>query len=207
MSLDSTANMPVPRVPIHRLPLPPVSRRLQAQLPRVPLPALTSHQRRSKVFPSKQDAGIWARVNPLPLPFPYRAPPDWKGEGPPGVEEVLGMYEPQANDITSSELGVGTTEKRLEWEPELLGIAKDAVETCLPHLDVGDALALCAGKDAESAEATAREMLVDVLWGRKILYKGQGAGPRDLTQPAGEEEYGPWSTRYAGASCGGAKLH
>jgi hypothetical protein len=119
------------------------------------------------------------------------------------------MYEPQANGITSSELSVGTTDKRLEWQPELLGLASNAVEQCLPHLDVGDALDLCSGKSTDSAETStneARDMLVDVLWGRKVLYKGQGAGPRDLEQSADEEEYGPWSTRYAGASCGGESL-
>lgn len=203
MTSDTLQSMPATKVPIHRLPLPPVSRRLQAQLPRVALPPLTSHQRRSKVFPSKVDTGIWARVNPLPLPFPFRAPADWQGEGPPGVEEVLGLYEPQSGGSDSNDGGlqVATTEKRLEWQPELLGISKSAVEECLPQLDVGDAFELCAPASAKSAQDGTnepRQMLVDVLWGRKILYKGRGLGPRDLDEPADEEEYGPWSTRYAG---------
>lgn len=115
------------------------------------------------------------------------------------VEDVLRRWDAVDFEEQGQESGnglrLGSSTHRKKLEPVLLGVSSSTLRDSLPHLDVGDAVELCNGGE-ESTDATAhaaRESLVDILSGRKILSSG-GAGA--------EKEYGPWSTRYCGHQFG-----
>lgn len=114
------------------------------------------------------------------------------------ADDVLARYEPQ--DIVSTHdngLRVMTSKQRSKLEPFLLGVSQSALEASLPHLDVGDAVALCNNGAEEAEEGTeegkARKALEDILSGRHLLVSNPEQGGK---------EYGPWSTRYCGHQFG-----
>ncbi|KAL1411379.1 hypothetical protein Q8F55_002335 [Vanrija albida] len=189
---------PASKVPIHRLPRP--SATLQGALKRLSLGDNPSAQRRSKVFPTSS-RGVWARVNPLWDNWPIQISKEElvelgvdldKGEQI-SVEDVLKRWDP--TDVLGEAEGglkVLSSKHRLKLEPALLGIAGPALEHNLPQLDVGDAHDLDAPAKAGTSEA--RDALVDIISGRKVLSSGPGAEEN--------AEYGPWSTRYTGHQFG-----
>lgn len=197
------------RVPFTRLPLP--SKTLQAHLSPInlteaddPDPTPYVDQRRSRTF---SKAGHWARVTPLPLAFPYRLPRANKeaGEEQIGVEEWLkkyDTYEDVEGEMVDGEGGLKsrTSKLRSAWRPELLGVSSKCLDESLPHLDVGNALAYTGQSEYQPSsqfqEQTQGEELelddkgkeiLDVVSGRKVLRS---------------DEYGPWSSRYAGHQFG-----
>jgi len=87
-------------------------------------------------------------------------------------------------------LGVGSSEHRLKLEPKLLGISSATLRDSLPHLDVGDAEALCGLESSPNTKTNeSRDALIDIISGRKIIQSTDG-------------KYGPWSTRYCGHQFG-----
>lgn len=198
--LSSSRTMSSPsRYPIHQLPLP--SKTLQANLEQIPLPEDTpSHQRRSQTFTR---TGIWARVTPLPLEFPFNLP-SLSGKS---REECENRQEEQVDaealfrafddyeQPDGSEIGllVKSSKRRNEaFTPELLGISSACLEQCLPHLDVD--LAAVKQYTAGVTETLPDHLrsLVDIMSGRAVL---RGTVKSDNRK---EMNYGPWSTRYAG---------
>jgi hypothetical protein len=190
------------KVPIHQLPLP--SRTLQSTLQKLELDESPVSQRRSTTF-NPATRGIWARVYPLWTTWPLRITKEEvlemgvdvdKGEQV-SIDDVLRRWDVKEGTTVedgSSGLGVGSPEQRLKLEPKLLGIAPATLRDSLPHLDAGDSDGLCNGSPSDtSAEANeARDSLVDILSGRRVL---QSAGDDGKT-------YGPWSTRYCGHQFG-----
>lgn len=192
------------KVPIHQLPLP--SRTLQSSLSKLELDDSPVSQRRSTTF-NPATRGVWARVNPLWTTWPLRITKEEllemgvdvdKGQQV-SVEDVLRRWDVEEGSTTtgggSSGLGVGSSEHRLKLEPKLLGIAPTTLKDSLPHLDVGDSDEICnrpGSSTTSTSENQARDSLVDILSGRKIL---QSAGDDGKT-------YGPWSTRYCGHQFG-----
>lgn len=115
------------------------------------------------------------------------------------VEDILRRWDVKetassaGGESSGTALGVGSSEHRLKLEPKLLGIAPATLRDSLPHLDVGDSDELCNGSSNTSAqENEARDALVNILSGRKILQSSKDNGQR----------YGPWSTRYCGHQFG-----
>ncbi|TXT09014.1 hypothetical protein VHUM_02488 [Vanrija humicola] len=186
------------KVPIHRLPRPQAT--LQRSLKRLPLGDSPVAQRRANVFPASS-RGVWARVNPLWDHWPIQITKEElaelgvdldKGEQI-SVEDVLKRWGPtDVLDDAEGGLKVLSSKHRLKLEPNLLGVADPVLSAALPQLDVGDAQDLNAA--AEAGTSTARDALVDILSGRKVL----------SSEPGAEEsvEYGPWSTRYTGHQFG-----
>jgi hypothetical protein len=170
-----------------RLPLPPSSEITQHNLPRID-PSLPSGenphtaQRRSQTFPK---AGVWARVTPLPIAFPYRLPRAAEGEKQQGIEEWLGSWDAsQSGDEGSGAI----SEKRKALQPELIGFSDGCVRDVLLHLDVGNAAQYTGQQgDGEEQLDEAAQELVDCVSGKRIVM-------RDVEGKA----YGPWSSRYAG---------
>ena len=127
---------------------------------------------------------------------------DIKAGGQVTADDVLARYDPK--DVVSEHdngLKVVTSKQRQKLQPVLLGVSQKAIENSLPHLDVGDAVALCnygeAGSGADETQgerAAARKALEDVLSGRHVLVSKE--------EGEGGPVYGPWSTRYCGHQFG-----
>jgi hypothetical protein len=130
------------------------------------------------------------------------------------VEEVLrrwdpvGEYEYQRGIredgmkvLTSKvrETKLGYNEETDELYSQLIGFSKKAVEDCLPHLDTGDAVALCEtggrGYITDAEEVQARGSIERILSGRCVLMTPENA-------EGSMKPYGPWSTRYVGHQFG-----
>lgn len=212
MSTQATSAASRVPVPIHRLPLP--SKTLQSSLSQLELDSSPVSQRRSTTF-KPATSGVWARVHPLWTSWPLRLTKeeveemgvDVENGGQVSVSDVLKRWDPvdPVEHAAGSENGQSaeakgdrrrTSKHRSKLEAHLLGVPKDVVSTQLPHLDVGDALALSSGtggpsasSPASDAQASAREALVNVLSGRHVI-----------TDP--KTNYGPWSTRYCGHQFG-----
>lgn len=107
------------------------------------------------------------------------------------VEDVLKRWDVQPVE-GEGELGVGSSDHRLKLEPRLLGMSAGTLKESLPHLDVGDAEQLCNQAGPSGTTSEARDSLLDVLSGRKVV---QSTGDNG-------EKYGPWSTRYCGHQFG-----
>lgn len=178
-----------------RLPLPPSSEITQHNLPRID-PSLPSGnnthtaQRRSRTFPKD---GVWARVTPLPIAFPYRLPRAQEGEVQLGVEEWLGDWDKFEGEDADG-LSAKASEKRNRLEPEILGFSEECARDCLPTLDFGNVLEYTGqrGDGDEQLDVNAQE-LVDCISGKRVI-----------TGTVEGKEYGPWSTRYAGESVAGS---
>jgi hypothetical protein len=172
-----------------RLPLPPSSEITQHNLARID-PSLPSGnnpqtaQRRSRTFPKD---GVWARVTPLPVAFPYRIPRAQEGEVQVGVEEWLDDWDAFEHEDPDG-LGARVSEKRKWLEPEVLGFSEGCARDCLPMLGVGNVLEYTGqrGDGDEQLDVEAQE-LVDCISGKRVV-----------TGTVEGKEYGPWSTRYAG---------
>jgi len=179
---------------------------LQHSLTRLKLDEAPTGQRRSTTFP-KDTSGVWARVNPLWTAWPLRITKeeveemgiDISSGGQVSAEDVLARYD--AVDVVSTHengLSTMTSKQRLKQQPVLLGFSEDALKASLPHLDVGDAIAVCnEGADAVEAntpEGSKRKAMEDVLSGRHVLMSAENG--------SGGAEYGPWSTRYCGHQFG-----
>lgn len=175
-----------------RLPLPPSAEITQHNLPRID-PSLPTGdnphtaQRRSQTFPK---AGVWARVTPLPIAFPYRLPRAAEGEKQQGIEEWLSSWDAFESDGEGG-ITARVSEKRKVLEPELIGFSEGCVRDVLPHLDVGNA-ARYTGQQGDGEEQLDRDAqeLVDCVAGKRVVM-GEVEG----------KEYGPWSSRYAGTLC------
>lgn len=199
------------KAPIHQLPLP--SRTLQSSLSRLELDDSPVAQRRSTTF-NPATPGVWARVYPMWTPWPLRVTKEEllgmgvdvdKGEQV-SVDDVLRRWDVKeveggGDGNGNGRLGVGSSEHRLnKLQPKLLGLAAKTVHDGLPQLDVGDADDLCNNRAGSSSSETprgekaeaARDCLVDVLSGRKVLQSADDNG----------KTYGPWSTRYCGHQFG-----
>lgn len=107
------------------------------------------------------------------------------------VDDVLKRWDVKTEG-GEGELGLGTSEHRLKLEPKLLGIASGTLSDSLPQLDVGDANELCNQAGLSGTSNEARDSLIDVLSGRKVV---QSTGDDGM-------KYGPWSTRYCGHQFG-----
>lgn len=110
------------------------------------------------------------------------------------VDDVLKRWDVRPSgtiDENEGESGmwVGSSEIRMKLEPKLLGISSTTLRDNLPHLDVGDAEALCAVESPSTGgkENEARDSLIDIISGRKVVQSSN---------------YGPWSTRYCGHQFG-----
>jgi hypothetical protein len=121
------------------------------------------------------------------------------------VEEWLkkyDTYEDVEGEMVDGEGGLKsrTSKLRSAWRPELLGVSSKCLDESLPHLDVGNALAYTGQSEYQPSsqfqEQTQGEELelddkgkeiLDVVSGRKVLRS---------------DEYGPWSSRYAGHQFG-----
>lgn len=176
-----------------RLPLPASTEITQHNLPRID-PSLPSGenphtaQRRSQTFPK---AGVWARVTPLPIAFPYRLPRAAEGEKQQGIEDWLAGWD--AFEPASEGMEARVSEKRKALQPELIGYSERCVSDVLEHLDVGNAGRYTGQEgDGEDRLDEAAQEFVDCVAGKRVV-TGQAEG----------KEYGPWSSRYAGMSCDG----
>lgn len=174
-----------------RLPPPPSTEITQHNLPRID-PSLPSGanphtaQRRSKTFPKD---GVWARVTPLPIAFPYRLPRAAEGDVQQGIEEWLADWDAfEPADEEASGLRARLSEKRRRLEPEIIGFSEACARDSLPGLNVGNVVDYTGqrGDGDEQLDGTARE-LVDCVSGKSVVV-GQVEG----------KDYGPWSSRYAG---------
>ncbi|KZV61304.1 UPF0061-domain-containing protein [Peniophora sp. CONT] len=209
--------------PINALPLPPPTDLLIHNLtadpitPTVPafkhfLQETPSLQRRARLL---DKAAHFSHVAPLPLPFPFEIePPD-----DPSLAEDRGKYiemwlacreavHPRPDAKTGEdELQVlyADEDSRDKQETVLLALSRDALNDCLPQLDIGDALDVLGSgslsecgpphqyEPAERSEAVkARETLVDVLGGRAVL----------MTPEDADVSFAPWSLRYSGHQFG-----
>jgi hypothetical protein len=102
-------------------------------------------------------------------------------------------YESAHPETASSGLGLGTSTHRSKISPELLGLSKATLADSLPHFDVGDGVEVCnSSKSSTTGTNSARDALIDVLSGRKIVQSQDDSG----------YTYGPWSTRYCGHQFG-----
>jgi hypothetical protein len=182
------------KTPIHRLPLP--SRTLQNTLKGLEIDPAPVGQRRSTTF-NPATRGVWARVYPLWSPWPLRVTKeellemgvDVDNGGQVSVDDVLRRWDVRPEGEAEG-LGVGSSEIRMKLEPKLLGMSSATLKDNLPHLDVGDAEALCspAGSSVDAGEENgARDSLIDIISGRKVVQS---------------KDYGPWSTRYCGHQFG-----
>jgi hypothetical protein len=113
------------------------------------------------------------------------------------VDDVLKRWNIDQYDSatsSSSGLGAGTSTHRSKISPKLLGISQGTLNDSLPHLDIGDAVELCnsASKTTQGETNEARDALIDVLSGRKVVQSQDDDG----------KTYGPWSTRYCGHQFG-----
>ena len=180
--------------PIHALPLP--ARTLQSSLHPLELDPTPVAQRRSTTF-NPATRGIWARVNPLWAAWPLRITKEEllemgvdvdKGQQV-SVDDVLKRWDVVVEGQGDG-LGVGSSEHRLKLEPKLLGISSATLRDSLPHLDVGDAEALCGLASPPNPQTNeSRDALIDIISGRKVVQSTDG-------------KYGPWSTRYCGHQFG-----
>lgn len=177
------------------LPLP--SKTLQGTLEQIPLPADSpTQQRRSRTFGR---AGVWARVTPLPLAFPYTyevlagRPPDPNTQA--DADALFGAFDDNdegglKEEAQSSQLALRSSSRRREaFDPILLGVSSSCLSETLPHLDIDqrrlEQFLTCS--DPDRALPNDLQDLVDVCAGRKVLMSS---------------DYGPWSTRYAGHQFG-----
>jgi hypothetical protein len=108
------------------------------------------------------------------------------------VEDVLKRWDIKATEGSDGGLGVGTSDHRLKLEPKLLGVSTGTLNDSLPHLDVGDADQLCNQAGPSGTSNHARDSLIDILSGRKVVQSTDDNGGK----------YGPWSTRYCGHQFG-----
>lgn len=177
--------------PISRLPL--AHKTLQGALSRLPLDDEPSAQRISTTF-SPKTRGVWARTLPLWGDWPIRITKEEalalgcdvdKGDKI-SVEAILGRWDLKDAPIGENGLALKSSDHRLKMDPVLLGVSKKTVHDCLPQLDIGDAADADTPVHNESGNE-ARELLVDVLSGRRVL---EG------------ERYMSWSTRYCGHQFG-----
>jgi len=148
-------------------------------------------------------------VSPFPLPFPYRIPslPD-TDERSGWIEKWLSRREaiharvPKGPQDRTKKLTVFYPENR-DQPRELIGLAKTALDDCLPLLDVGDAFETLgvpsltalndenrelSRQDSDTA-LSARQELVDVLSGHSLLLSS-------------ENNFAPWALRYSGHQFG-----
>jgi len=145
---------------------------------------------------------------------------DIENGGQVSVEDVLRQWDPVepehfVNGDAPGENGlrVVTSPHRSKMEAELLGVSASALAESLPHLNVGDAVEVCNDGAEPSGSTTpagaAREMLVDLLSGRKLLAGPPESSPGEAKDdvnasagPSSSTQYGPWSTRYCGHQFG-----
>ncbi|VDB94305.1 unnamed protein product [Peniophora sp. CBMAI 1063] len=209
--------------PINTLPLPSPTNLLIHNLnadpitPTVPafkhfLQETPSLQRRARLL---DKAAHFSHVAPLPIPFPFEIePPD-----DPALAEDRAKYiemwlatreavHPRPVAKTGEdEMQVlyADEDSRDKQETVLLALSRNALNDCLPHLDIGDALdvlgpgslSACGPAHeykptARSDTAKARETLVDVLGGRAVL----------MTPEDADVSFAPWSLRYSGHQFG-----
>ena len=125
------------------------------------------------------------------------------------VEDVLGRWDPDTpvnGGESSNGLESRTSKFRDKLDSHLLGVSSTALKDSLPHLDVGDAVAVCnegsEPMDESTAEGSRRKAMTDVLSGRRVLVSRKRKPVQDSDNDATEPEYGPWSTRYCGHQFG-----
>jgi hypothetical protein len=139
------------------------------------------------------------------------------------VEDVLARWDPtegslieDGDDPASGEthpLQLFSSQTRMKIEPVLLGLSPAALKESLPHLDAGDAEAICnasATPSSDSAISASRDALLDILSGRRVLAsKAAPVFKSDEEKPSSNGDvtpiapgFGPWSTRYCGHQFG-----
>jgi serine/tyrosine/threonine adenylyltransferase len=175
-----------------------------------------SVQRRSRLVDS---GSHFSFVTPFHIPFPFRIEipddsPDVELDKAAYVEkwlsdrEALEEVDPIDQDLKQSLFKYSNSKDRSNQPPpQLLGLAEQAIEDCLPNLDLGDALTVIDPNRSENVvngtnrsnnperRASIREELVDVVSGRVVLMSHP-------SKPTDTGPYLPWSLRYCGHQFG-----
>lgn len=220
MRLSGFLKMPVIKLPISSLSLPPKSHILTQNLtPDTATPSsrtfrdvlsnTPSVQRRSRIVASQTH---FSHVTPLNLPFPYRIQPPEDEEvvdKADYVEQWLSAREPldelpRASVSDAVPLRKYSRGKR-DIPRELIGLSDSGIRDCLPQLAVGDAFVQigapslsaadeeCPIRPVSGEQSAIRQELVDVLTGHTVLMS-----LRDNE----DIPYAPWSLRYSGHQFG-----
>jgi hypothetical protein len=175
--------------------------RPQVTLQRTQAPAARRHPdcaaRRSSVFPAAS-RGVWARqpaLGPLADPDHERSSPSSASTSTRASRSASRMSSSAGTDRRSRRRGGRAQGPQQQappqLEPTLLGIADPALNASLPS----SSTSAMAGLNAhEAGTSAARDALVDILSGRKVVSSELGAEE--------DVEYGPWSTRYTGHQFG-----
>lgn len=215
------------KLPLHCLPLPPISHTLIHNLtpdPVTPDPA-TFHDRVLRTEPSVQrrtrlldDTAHYSHVSPLPLEFPYRIEVDENSDRNKVVETWLSQKEALSEvDIGPSTLKAYSSDNRIK-DYHIIGIAPRGLKDCVPALDIGDALqhigipSLVPNSDETkpghlvdgnppTANNTASENPNSPTRIREVLTDIL-SGHTALFDPSKGKGYAPWSLRYSGHQFG-----
>jgi hypothetical protein len=156
-------------------------------------------------------------VSPLPLPFPYRItapdPSITQYDKAEWVEHWLSAHEAVHPPEGRQDSPLSYPHNR-DHPRELIGLAETGWKDCLPHLDVGDALATLGTPSlahfldddpknpllASEEDVRVRQELVDVLSGHCLLVR---SGSKSISTEAENQPcLAPWSLRYSGHQFG-----
>ena len=125
------------------------------------------------------------------------------------VDDVLRRWDPvepehlvNGDAPADNGLRVVTSPHRSKLDVKILGMSRAALNDSLPHLDVGDAVEICNEAAEPSGASEAREMLVDLFSGRRILTGPEESSKSGTNHSNSSSSYGPWSTRYCGHQFG-----
>ncbi|KAL5486061.1 hypothetical protein ACEPAI_7105 [Sanghuangporus weigelae] len=219
--------MPVTKLPISALPLPPSSHVLTQNLTPDPKTGSSAQAFRNDVLtksPSIQrrarlvhPEAHFSRVTPMNLPFPYRieAPEDadiddqaafiekWLSEREPLEEQPLAS----ARDAEKNRVLKKYSRDTRELKRELIALSDSCLRDCLPQLDVGDAF-IQLGKPAltesdETLDDPNNQVSAEQNAVRQELVDIL-TGHSVLMAPDEDTEvsYTPWSSRYSGHQFG-----
>lgn len=157
------------------------------------LSATPSIQRRARLL---AEHAHFSYVTPFPVPFPYNITPASD------IEAWLADREAIHRQPTKY------FSRNRDQPRILIGLSRQTLTDCLPHLDVGDAFTTLGtpsltvplpddhNPDAPEDAVHAREDLIDVLSGHAVLMS-----PETVDDP--RTGFAPWSLRYSGHQFGG----
>ena len=156
-------------------------------------------------------------VSPLPLPFPYRItapdPSEVIHDKAQWVEKWLSVREAIHPPEGHPDSPLLYPHNR-DHPRELIGLAETGWRDCLPHLDIGDALATLGTPSlahswdddprmphsTSGEDVRARQELVDVLSGHCLLIRS--GCEHNSIETEKQPHLAPWSLRYSGHQFG-----